>query len=180
MLHAMFLNLQNYSNFLQNTQRRYNFYIGFVNQFSQIDLIDLNNLITANEGALAEQFVGQELLPLNPPYMTPDLFYWSREEKNSNAEIDFIFQHKNRIYPVEVKAGKTGTLKSMQIYLYEKKLNNGIRFNMDIPSLGNFKTKINIPKRNEELSWNLLSLPLYMVSELRRIIDLKNFSNYII
>ena len=154
--------------------------IGFVNQFSQIDLIDLNNLITANEGALAEQFVGQELLPLNPPYMTPDLFYWSREEKNSNAEIDFIFQHKNRIYPVEVKAGKTGTLKSMQIYLYEKKLNNGIRFNMDIPSLGNFKTKINIPKRNEELSWNLLSLPLYMVSELRRIIDLKNFSNYII
>jgi predicted AAA+ superfamily ATPase len=154
--------------------------IGFVNHFSQIDLIDLNNLITANEGALAEQFVGQELLPLNPPYMPPDLFYWSREEKNSNAEIDFIFQHKNRIFPVEVKAGKTGTLKSMQIYLYEKKLNKGIRFNMDTPSLGNFKTKINIPKRNEELSWNLLSLPLYMVSELRRIMDLKNLYNYII
>jgi predicted AAA+ superfamily ATPase len=41
-------------------------------------------------------------------WLNPELFYWSREEKNSNAEIDYIFQYKNNIYPVEVKAGKTG------------------------------------------------------------------------
>jgi predicted AAA+ superfamily ATPase len=145
--------------------------IGFVNQLNQIELTGLDNLVTANEGILAEQYIAQELLCIQPEFLTPELFYWSREEKNSNAEIDFIFQHKNKIYPVEVKAGKTGTLKSMQMYLYEKKLKEGIRFNMDLPSKGNFRVKMNVPDRAAELSWTLLSLPMYMVSELKRLID---------
>jgi len=147
--------------------------IGFVNHINQIDLTGLEDLITANEGMLAEQFVAQELLTIHHAYLSPDLFYWSREEKSSNAEVDFIIQHKNKIYPIEVKAGKTGTLKSIQVYLYEKQLKNGIRFNMDLPNIGSFETKVNVPNKNTELSWFLLSLPLYMVSELRRIIDTK-------
>lgn len=152
--------------------------IGFVNQLNQIDLIGLENLVTANEGILAEQFIAQELLCVQPPYISPELFYWSREEKSSNAEIDFIFQHRNNIYPVEVKAGKTGTLKSMQMYLYEKKLSYGIRFNMDMPSSGIFKTKVNAPGKNPELTWKLISLPLYMVSELKRLLDSGNIDKY--
>jgi uncharacterized protein len=74
--------------------------IGFVNRFNQIELTELDNLITANEGMLAEQFVAQELLTNNKAYLSPELFYWTREKKNSNAEIDFIFQHKNKIYPL--------------------------------------------------------------------------------
>ena len=151
--------------------------IGFVNQINQMDLIGLENLVTANEGILAEQFIAQELLTTHMSYLSPELFYWSREEKSSNAEIDYIFQHKNNIYPIEVKSGKTGTLKSIQVYLYEKKLKNGIRFNMDLPNIGSFETKINLPNKNTELSWTLLSLPLYMVSELRRIIELKFLSS---
>lgn len=147
--------------------------IGFVNQFNQIELTDIKHLVTANEGRLAEQFVGQELLTNNKSYLSPQLFYWSREEKSSNAEIDYIIQHKNKIFPVEVKAGKTGTLKSIQVYLYEKKLTNGIRFNMDIPNIGSFKTKVNVRNKNVELSWTLMSLPLYMVSEINRLIELK-------
>lgn len=109
--------------------------IGLVNQLNQIELTGLDNLVTANEGMLAEQFIAQELLCIQPAWLSPELFYWSREEKNSNAEIDFIFQHKNNIYPVEVKAGKTGTLKSMQMYLYEKKHHKGLfhRFYLLIP-----------------------------------------------
>ncbi|MCF8389866.1 MAG: DUF4143 domain-containing protein, partial [Bacteroidales bacterium] len=141
--------------------------------FNQIDLIALENLVTANEGILAEQFIAQELLTIQKAYLSPELFYWSREEKSSNAEIDFIFQHKNNIYPIEVKAGKTGTLKSIQVYLFEKRLKNGIRFNMDLPNIGSYDTKINSPRKTAELSWTLLSLPLYMVSELRRMIELK-------
>jgi len=147
--------------------------IGFVNQLNQIELTGLADLVTANEGMLAEQFIAQELLCIQTAWISPELFYWSREEKNSNAEVDYIFQYKNKIYPVEVKAGKTGTLKSMQMYLYEKKLDKGIRFNMDLPNKGQFKTKVNAPGTNAELSWNLLSFPLYMVSELKRLIDLE-------
>jgi len=146
--------------------------IGFVNQFNHIELTALENLITANEGMLAEQFTGQELLANIQPHISPQLFYWSREEKNSNAEIDYIFQHKNNIYPIEVKWGKTGTLKSLQLFLYEKKLDTGIRFNMDLPSIGSFKTGINVPGKKSQLTWKLLSLPLYMVSETGRIVEL--------
>jgi predicted AAA+ superfamily ATPase len=149
--------------------------IGFVNQLNQIELTGLDNLVTANEGILAEQFVAQELLCIQQTWLSPALFYWSREEKSSNAEIDYIFQYKNNIYPIEVKAGKTGTLKSMQMYLFEKKLNNGIRFNMDIPNKGEFSSKVNVPGKDAELSWKLISLPLYMVSEIKRLIDLEIF-----
>jgi len=150
--------------------------IGFVNHLAQIDLIDLDDLVTSNEGMLAEQFVAQEIMTQYAPYLNSELFYWSREEKSSNSEIDYLFQHKNKIYPIEVKAGKTGTLKSMQVYLFEKKLKNGIRFNMDLPSMGSFTTKLYVGKKPCELSWNLLSLPLYMVSELKRLIELKKIT----
>lgn len=146
--------------------------IGFVNHMSQIDLFDLDNLLTANEGMLAEQFVAQELLASRPAFMTPSLFYWSREEKSSNAEIDFIVQHKNRIYPVEVKSGTTGSMKSMHVYLAEKKLNFGIRFNLDLPGYGDFTSNISVKDSSKAIHWTLLSLPLYLTSELNRILDI--------
>lgn len=149
--------------------------IGLVNQLNQIDLTGLDNLTTANEGMLAEQFIAQELMCIQPVFLSPEIYYWSREEKNSNAEIDFIHQHRNRIFPIEVKAGKTGTLKSMQVYLYEKKLTRGIRFNMDVPSIGDFHTKMSLMEKKGELSWKLMSLPLYMVSELKRLLDKSGF-----
>jgi len=44
---------------------------------------------------------------------------------------------------------------------------------MDLPNIGSFDTKMNVPNKNAALYWSLMSLPLYMVSELRRLIDLK-------
>jgi hypothetical protein len=44
---------------------------------------------------------------------------------------------------------------------------------MDIPNIGSFKTKVNVHNKNVELSWTLMSLPLYMVSEINRLIELK-------
>ena len=50
-----------------------------------------------NEGVLAEQFVGQELLASFPFYKEAKLYYWSREAKSSNAEVDYLFQKENEI-----------------------------------------------------------------------------------
>ena len=58
------------------------------------------------------------------------------------------------------------------MYLHEKEHKDDIRLNMDLPNVGRFNTKINVPDKNAELSRTLLSLPLYLVSELRRLIDL--------
>jgi hypothetical protein len=55
--------------------------------------------------------------------------------------------------------------------LLEKKLKTAIRFNLDRPSLGTFQAKIGAGKKQGEIEFVLLSLPLYMCSQLPRIID---------
>lgn len=143
--------------------------IGLLNHIARIKLIDLENLITAYEGALAEQFVLQELIASGEPYIEQKLNYWLREAKNSNAEIDCLYQIGNAIYPIEIKAGKRGTLKSLHVFLAEKNKDTGIRFNMDMPSLAkNLNTKINLPGK-ENLTYNLISLPLYFAGILNKL-----------
>ncbi len=145
--------------------------IGLANHLSAIRLIKLEDILTNNEGALAEQFIGQELLLLAPPYLDSKLYYWTREERNASAEIDYVFQWNNYLFPIEVKAGKTGSLKSMHIYLFEKKFKTALRFNIDRPNIGTFRTKVNARGKQSEIEFNLLSLPLYMCFQLPRLIN---------
>ncbi len=86
-----------------------------------------DNLIKINEGAVAEQFTAQELLAHQDHLQAPSLFYWAREARNSSAEIDYIIPCGSSALPIEVKAGKTGTLRSMHIYLEKYRLPAGIR-----------------------------------------------------
>ncbi len=148
--------------------------IGLVCHLAQIKLNNLQNLITDFEGALAEQFVGQELISSFPFYKETKLYYWLREAKSSNAEIDYLFQKENEIYPMEVKGGKTGTLKSMQVYLGEKTKSKGIRLNLDLPNFGkDLKAKIMVNKKEKSINYSLISLPMYFAGILNKI-DFKN------
>lgn len=70
-------------------------------------------LLSVFQGAMAEQFVGQEILAAT----NNDLYYWSREAKSSNAETDYLIEKKGKIIPVEVKSGKGGSLKSLHLLL---------------------------------------------------------------
>ncbi len=134
-------------------------------------LTEPKELLTVYEGALAEQFVGQELLNSGPHFEEGVLHYWGREAKNANAEVDYLLAHGTRIIPVEVKAGKTGALKSLHLFLYDKKLQFGLRFNMDKPSIGHLSAKVRLKKREGDLTYSLLSLPLYLVGQLHRLLN---------
>lgn len=132
--------------------------------------MDIDNLVTAFEGALAEQFVFQELMVSGEPHIEQKLFCWIREAKNSNAEIDCLCQIGNSIYPTEIKAGKRGKLRSLHVFLAEKNIETGIRFNTDIPSVGRgFTARGNLPGR-EEITCILISLPLYLAGRLGRMV----------
>jgi len=144
--------------------------IGLMCNLSRIKLSDVSNLVSDFEGALAEQFIGQELIASFEYFEDAKLYYWSREAKNANAEIDYLLQLGNKIYPLEVKAGKTGTLKSLQVYLAEKNEDTGIRFNLDLPSVGNkLSATINTKGVMKTLEYNLVSLPLYFAGNLKRM-----------
>jgi len=80
-----------------------------------------------NRGNLAEQFVGLELIKSESCYQHPSLYYWHREAKSSNAEVDYVMPISQEIVPVEVKAGTKGSMQSLFLFLQEKKLNRGIR-----------------------------------------------------
>lgn len=160
------------TNLKEDIYKAYFLDTGLSNHLSRIQLVNITEIMTVNEGVLAEQFVAQELIAQNQPFMEPELFYWLREGRSSNAEIDFIIQHQNKIYPLEVKAGKTGTLKSLHLYLYEKKLLTGLRLNTDLPSTGEFRVEQRMGSENKEIHYKLISLPLYLTAQLQRILDI--------
>ncbi len=130
-------------------------------------LTNVEDLLLVNQGGLAEQVVGQLLRTINPPYVEPALYYWQREEKGANAEVDYIIQHANRVVPVEVKAGSTGALKSLHILMGLKKLETALRFNADLPSRTIVKVKTHL---EVELSYTLLSLPFYLIGQAHRLL----------
>lgn len=85
---------------------------------------DLNSVYI---GAVSEQFVGQELLAYNDPYHRESLYYWIRESRNSSAEVDYLIQRGGNIYPIEVKSGSTGRLKSMALFMDQFKSEKGYK-----------------------------------------------------
>ena len=88
---------------------------------TEIEQVGELNLV--NNGTLAEQFIGQHLYQAQPHYRAPELFYWARERKSSSAEVDYvIIDDFNNVVPVEIKAGSTGRLRSLQIMVLEKSL----------------------------------------------------------
>jgi len=82
------------------------------------EVLKEKNLSNIYKGAIVEQFVGQELLAAGG---TENLkvYYWSRAKKNSTAEVDYLIVKDGEIFPVEVKSGPAGKLKSMHIFLDE-------------------------------------------------------------
>jgi uncharacterized protein len=72
-----------------------------------------NTITSAFNGALAEQFVAQQLLAQNATAPS----YWTRTENGASSEVDLVITKNNQIIPIEVKSGKSGSLKSLHYAL---------------------------------------------------------------
>ena len=140
--------------------------VGLAAHLTGMDWIALNalegdNLV--NEGKLAEQFVGQHLLkPLEPPQLT----YWLREQKTANAETDYVTSSGNLVVPIEVKAGKSGTLKSLHQFAARKRSPLCVRFDLNLLEIRPITHSVRMDFTSLPVSFTLLSLPLYLVEPL--------------
>jgi uncharacterized protein len=132
---------------------------------------ELNTVDFVNNGQIAEQFMAQHLAFAGKSNISPSLMYWLRGRKSSNAEIDFILQSGTSIIPVEVKAGKSGTLKSLLQFIHQKNISRAIRFDINAPSLQKVTHSIRQAIDTVDVSFDLLSLPLYMVEDAERIFN---------
>ena len=111
------------------------------------DLTDVYN------GKFAEQFVGEELIAKRSDFKKYSLHYWERSQKNSLAEVDYLIEHKNKVYPIEVKSAVSGRLKSLHLYLDENNVNDAIVFSQRNIEIIEDKVK------NKRIKF----IPLYMV-----------------
>ena len=136
---------------------------------NNLDLLQSkSNWAWYNKGALAEQFIGQNLYYQFPKYQAPELFFWIREQYQAQAEIDYLWQWQHYIIPIEVKAGSSGTLKSLHYFIEEKHASLGVRFNAELPNLHQESYKL--PNIVDKKQFRLLSLPFYLVGQLNSLL----------
>lgn len=143
---------------------------GLVNSMLGLRLHQLmhnQDIMLINNGAIAEQVVGQLLRTIEPFYMEPLLYYWMREESQSSAEIDYLIQSQADIVPIEVKAGSTGHLKSLHVFMALKKLPLAVRINSDRPTITNINLTTQV---NATANYKLISIPFYLLSQINRLI----------
>jgi len=84
-----------------------------------------------NKGGVAEAVAGLEHIAHGNPRRHPMLFYWHRERRGSTAEVDYVIQQNEQVVPVEVKAGSTGRMRSMHMFLDERGLDRGVRVSLE-------------------------------------------------
>lgn len=125
--------------------------VGLLRRKAKVDasiiLSDNKEVYKEFKGALAENFVLLELLNLNNeiPY------YWT---SGNTAEVDFVWQLKDKIIPFEVKAGTN--LGSRSLSIYREKYNPKIAV----------KTSI----KNVDIQEGILNIPLYLLWNLKKYI----------
>jgi len=104
-------------------------------------IIEPTAIFSEYNGAFTENFVATQLITAN----VNELFYWS---SNSDAEVDFVIEKNNKIYPIEVKSGMSRNKKSLQSYIEKY----------------NPEKTFRISPRNYVEQQNLINLPLYAIN----------------
>jgi hypothetical protein len=135
---------------------------GMLNYFGgfQKDMFGANGIDSAHGGKIAEHIVGQELLAAETSPLFK-LHFWSREKKQSNAEVDFLIQYEGLLIPVEVKAAATGRLRSLHQFMDRSPHKYAVR-------IYSGKLEINQIKTLKGKAFTLLNLPFYLTGQMEK------------
>jgi len=134
---------------------------GMLNHFVGIqkEILGSDDLSKIYQGTMIEHLTGQELLA-NQYNALSELFFWVKEKKESTAEVDFLISFEGKIIPIETKSGKTGTLKSLHLFMDAAPHNMAVRFYAGDVIISEVKSAQN-------KTFFLLNLPYYLVSKLK-------------
>lgn len=111
-------------------------------------ILDPSALFAQYNGAFIENFVNSELVILDMGV----LFYWTAK---SDAEVDFLMQYADEIFPLEVKSGTSTNMKSLRSYInkYHPKLS------------------FRLSPRNFIKSGDFINIPLYSIFVIPNLIQ---------
>ncbi len=137
---------------------------GLVNYVSKIqkEVFNSQDITSVFRGKIAEHIIGQEFLA-GEIFVSERLNFWTREQKNAQAEVDFILQIDGHLVPVEVKSGGSGKLRSLLLYMDLVQDDIAVRF-----WSGKSGTEELISKNGKPFI--LINLPLYAAGNLKEMI----------
>ena len=136
---------------------------GLVNYQAGIrkEIIGSTDMVDSWRGHLAEQITAQELLSIEDR-VGQHRSFWARP--NNGAEVDFIFTHNSRLYPIEVKSGTNAHLRSLHVFMDNSNIDTAIRVWPNPYSVDKVKT----PNGKE---YRLINLPFYLIGNLHQVLD---------
>ena len=118
--------------------------LGAMSELDAVSLLEGNQIFVEFKGAMAEQYVHQQIVSI-----TPYVPYYYSNVKSRN-EIDFLLQIKSFIVPIEVKAEENLRSKSLKAFVDKFESKPAIRLSMS---------------GYREQDW-LINIPLWNVSGL--------------
>lgn len=75
-----------------------------------------------NKGAITEMVAGWEIIKSMTPRTAHDLYYWENTSEGTTSEVDYLIAQDMKVIPVEVKAGITGKMKSLRLFMRRRHL----------------------------------------------------------
>ncbi|MFT7671352.1 MAG: putative AAA+ superfamily ATPase [Planctomycetota bacterium] len=118
-------------------------------------------------GKLTEQLAGQQLRNPSPSLGDePILHYWQRSGGRP-GEIDFLIEIDQVIVPVELKAGASGSMKSLHQFMHDKQLELAVRIDTNPPSVMDAEVRTT---QGDQATYRLLSLPGYMLWRVTQLV----------
>jgi uncharacterized protein len=138
---------------------------GMMNYFGGIqrEILDTKDLLSVHQGTMIEHLVGQELL--SSQYLAlSSLHFWIREKNSSSAEVDYLYPFESKLIPIEVKSGKTGSLRSLNLLMDLVPHNLSIRFYAGELAITNGVS-------TEGKSYFLLNMPYYLATQLEKYLQ---------
>ncbi len=135
-----------------------NYQLGIQEEFYLTD-----NLASVYKGLIIQHIVNQELETLWNS-ATSRLGFWVREKHQSSAEVDFVIPHRGKLIPIEVKSGKTGSLRSLIQFMLLAEHDMAVRIYEG--SLG--LDQVSLP---DGRSFRLLNLPLCLSAKVLEYVD---------
>ena len=125
-------------------------------------MVMMDDINAVYHGQVGEQIVGQTLLAMNTR-KNANLHYWHREQKGATSEVDYLMVINDRLVPVVVKSGKTGTLRSQHNFMDESRIDFAIRI-----YFGNMRTE-QITTLNKK-KFTLFSVPFYLLFRIHELL----------
>ncbi len=137
---------------------------GLLNHILNIqgEMIGLKDMSNFQRGKIIQHLIYQEVLTLSEYAVMPH--FWVKESKDSNAEVDLVYPYKNLLIPIEIKSGKTGTLRSLHEFINKSEHNMAVRF-----YAGHFNIEHTFTPQGK--AYSLMNLPYYLGTQLHLYLD---------